>query len=221
MDIRMYDTLNSIPLFQGVSGQDLNRIFDRAHLRIECLEAGEVFVHQGEPCRDMVLLLSGTFETDTLSPDGTYTFSEHIAGPALLEGDILYGIQRTWSSTYTAKDTCRLMLLSKSDVSQLMVSFEVFRLNYLNALCTLASRRRQQAWRPPAPTLRERLVQFIAAHALRPTGPKRLRIRMNDLGKYVGGTRTLISSVLHTMQNDGVLTSTRGHIEIPALEQLH
>lgn len=221
MDIRMYDTLNSIPLFQGVSGQDLNRIFDRVHLRIECLEAGEIFVRQDEPNQDMVFLLNGTFSTDTLSPEGTYTFSEEIPGPALLEGDILYGIQRKWSSTYTAKDTCRLLLLSKTDVSQLMVSFEVFRLNYLNTLCTLAARRRQQAWRPAAPTLRERFVQFVTAHALRPSGPKRITIRMHDLGKHLGGTRALISNVLHAMQQDGLLNSKRGHIDIPALELLH
>ena len=220
MDIRMYDTLHSIPLFQGMSAIDLNRIFDKVQLDIECLEQGEVFVHQGEACRQMVFLLNGTFLVETMSNDQTYTFSEQLSGPALLEGDILYGIQRNWTSTYTALDTCRLMLIPKIHVNQMLASMEIFRLNYLNTLCTIAARRRQKAWLPPAPTLRERFVHFVASHALQPKGEKCLTIRMSDLGSHLGATRALISSMLRKMQDEGLLSLTRQHIIIPELNDL-
>ncbi len=221
MDIRMYDTLHSIPLFQGMNGIDLNRIFDNVQLTIECLEQGEVYVHQGEPCQQLTFLLNGTFRVDTLSPDESYTFTEQLTGTALLEGDILYGIQRQWSSTYTAIDTCRLMLIPKDDVSRMLATMEIFRINYLNTLCTLAARRRRNAWPSPSPTLRMRFVRFVTTHALQPKGPKQLTIRMADLGNHLGGTRALVSTMLHEMQDEGLLTISRGHIDIPEMTDLY
>ncbi len=221
MDSRMYETLNSITLFQGMNGIDLNLIFDRVQLKIECPEAGDIIARQGELCRQMIILLNGTLEAVTLSPNESYTFKERIVGPLVLEPDILYGIQRNWNSTYTASEECRLMLITKNDVSRLLSSLEIFRINYINAVCTLSAKRRRLAWRSPAPSLRERIVQFVTSHTLQSSGPLEIGIRMRDLGDHLGATRSLVSSVLHLMQNDGVLTLTRGNISIPDIENLH
>ncbi len=217
----MYETLNSIPLFQGMNGIDLNLVFDKVQWRIECLEDGDAFVQQGDLCRDLVFLLSGTVKAQTLSPDESYTFTEQVEGPAMLEGDILYGIQRHWGSTYTSVDVSRLMLIPKSDVIRMLASLEVFRINYLNAICTLASKRRRHAWREPAPMLRQRLVQFITSHTLQTKGPVWMSIRLSDLGEHLGATRSLVSPVLHKMQQEGILTMGRSNIYIPDLANLH
>ncbi len=217
----MYETLNSIPLFQGLNGIDLNQIFDKVQWQIECLEERDTFVQQGDPCRHLVFLLSGTLRAQTLSPDVSYSFTEYLSGPAMLEGDILYGIQRCWSSTYTSVDVCRLMLIPKSDVIRMLSSLEVFRINYLNAICTLSSKRRRQAWKAPAPTLRQRIVQFITSHTLQTSGPAQMTIRLSDLGEHLGATRSLVSPVLHRMQQEGILTMGRGNIFIHNLENLH
>ncbi len=217
----MYETLNLIPLFQGLNGQDLNLIFEKTHFIIECLEEGDELVHQGELCHRMTFLLSGTLQEETLSPDRVFTVKGRIEGPVLLEPEILYGIQREWSSTYSAIDVCRLMLIPKQDINRLISKFEIFRLNYLNALCTLAARRRQKAWTPPAPTLRERMVLFVKQRTAQTSGPLELVIRMRDLGSHLGATRSLISMVLHDMEKDGVISSSRGSIYIPDLAALH
>ncbi len=220
MDISMYDTLNAIPLFQGLNGIDLNRIFDRVQLTIECLNRGDTLFRQGELCRQMAILLDGTLQAETVSPDGTYTIREQVERVTTLECDILYGIQREWSSTYTANDECRLMLIPKDDVSRMLGALEVFRLNYINAVCTLAARRRRQAWKDPSPTLRERLVQFILSHTQCHKGPLQMAIRMQDLGAHLGTTRSLVSATLRRMQDEGMLTLSRRHIDIHDISDL-
>ncbi len=217
----MYETLHSIPLFQGLNGIDLNMIFDKVQWQIECLEKDDTFVQQGDKCNHLVFLLSGTLQAQTVAPDESYTFTEQVEGPAMLEGDILYGIQRCWSGTYTSVDVSRLMLIPKSDVIRMLASLEVFRINYLNAICTLSSKRRRQVWKEPAPTLRQRLVQFITSHTLQTMGPVKMGIRLSDLGDHLGATRSLVSPVLHRMQREGILVMGRGKIYIPNIEHLH
>ncbi len=222
MDSRMYDTLNSIPLFQGMNGRDLNQVITRMQLGIECLQAGNVFHEQGELCQHLAVLIDGMMTATVLSPDGSYSLTEYLQGPVVLEPDILYGIQRTWGCTYTAAGTCHLMLIPKMLVSRMITTMEVFRINYLNTVCTLAARRRQSVWEgDPTPSVRDRIAHFIRSHALQRRGHVTLTIRMSTLGQYVGGTRALVSVALHAMQEEGLLTVGRGHIEVPDIETLH
>ncbi len=220
MDSRMYETLNSIPLFQGMNGGDLNRVCDNVHLQVECLEQGDVLARQGDLCRRLTVLTGGELTKETASPDGLYRLRERVKATTVLEADILYGIQRNWGSTYKAVGDCRLILIDKHEVSRMISSMEVFRLNYLNTLCTLASRRRQKTWTKPAPTLRERFARFVKAQAEQTTGPVEMSIRMSDLASHIGGTRSLISVMLHSFADDGLLTLSRNTIRIYDIEQL-
>ncbi len=220
MDVRMYNTLNSIPLFQGLNGIDLNQLFYKVEFEIELLRPKEKLCSQGNLCKQMTILLGGTLNAETISPDGIYSVTEQVESVALLEADILYGMQREWSSTYTAKNECRLMLIPKNAVNKMMDKLEVFRLNYLNAVCTLAAKRRQKEWKAPAPTLRERLVQFILSHTLRTKGPLQIKIMTKDLCPYMGFSRPIITNVLRQMQEEGLMKYTHGIMKIPNIENL-
>ncbi|MCD7722311.1 MAG: Crp/Fnr family transcriptional regulator [Prevotellaceae bacterium] len=220
MDSRMYETLNAIPLFQGMNGIELNQILDTCPLRIECLEKGDTLVGQGELARNLTVLLSGRLRASVSWGDDCLVVTEEVPCPSLIECDVLYGIQREWGATYTAMGDCTLLLIPKEDVNRMMGTMEVFRLNYLNTVCALSQKRRQRAWTEPAPRLRERIALFVKARTLGQTGPVEVRIRMRDLGMHLGATRSLISQVLHTMQDDGVLTAARGRIMIPELKEL-
>ncbi|MCD8266173.1 MAG: Crp/Fnr family transcriptional regulator [Prevotellaceae bacterium] len=220
MDSRMYETLNAIPLFQGMNGIELNHILETCPLRIECLEKGDTLSRQGELARNLTVLLSGRLRASVSTADDCLVITEEVPCPSLIECDVLYGIQREWGATYTAKEDCTLLLIPKEDVNRMMGTMEIFRLNYLNAVCTLSARRRRRAWTEPAPTLRERIALFVKTRTLGQTGPVEVRIRMRDLGSHLGATRSLVSMVLHKMQDDGVLRLERGRIIIPELKDL-
>lgn len=218
MDSQTYHTLTAVPLLKGMNGSDLNHLLSLTSMKIETLEEGEVWVHQGETYRELTFLLSGTLQSTETSPDGTYTFTEFVEAPYVLELDRLYGMNRTVSATYRATSNCHLMTLSKGDMDKMMSHMEVFRLNILNHLCTIASRRQKANWQTPHPLLWQRIGDFFLQHCKTPQGAKQMHILMKDLGNHMGATRSLIGTTLHKMQDMGLLTMQRGYIEIPEIE---
>ncbi len=221
MDVRMYETLHSIPLLQGMNGIDLNKLLGGMKLAIKGLLPGEELIRQGDRCDEMVILLRGKVETLCVSPAGTYSIRGELSGPLVLEPEVLYGIQRDWGCSYTAKDECNVVRIAKADVGKMLRTLEIFRINYLNLVCSLASKRRLAAWATPQPRLRGRFILFLHARTPQRRGRLEMNIRMKDLGEDLGVTRALVSDLLHEMQDDGMLVVKRGNIVIPEMAKLH
>ncbi len=222
METRMYQVMTSIPLFVGMSAQDLIQVLDREHLTEENLSPNEVFVHQGEPCRQLYALVSGTMLVSTQSADARLTVEETIQGPLMLEPDSLYGIGRHWRSTYVCQSECQLMAIRKDSVARLIAGYETFRINMLNTLSTLSTRRALQPWALPVDTTPHRLLQLLASLAAYGRSPRRVyRTNMQSLGEYLGITRSLVGRLLHDLQDDQLLTFSRNTIEIQDIEKIN
>lgn len=62
------EAIQSIPLFQGVSREDLSRLVQAAHHKR--VEAGGFFFLQGDPAEHMYVLLEGRVKLSQVGPDG-------------------------------------------------------------------------------------------------------------------------------------------------------
>lgn len=218
MDARTYHTLTAQPLLTGVSASDLARLLDHARLDIDVLVPGQRWIAQGEVATHLTFLLDGEISIETQSPDGTYSLREQLHGPATLEPEILFGMQRTWGSTLTATTECHLMGIPKYEVGRMLASIEVFRLNYLNQLCTLAQRRRDAHWETTDGngSLRQRFVRWVQRMSLVTDGEKQLRIKAVDLGRILGASRAVVCEMLDGMEAEGLLHHGRGYIDLSA-----
>lgn len=222
MDIRMYDTMTSVPLFLGMNAQDLHTVIEKSNMNIQLLEPDEVLALQGERCSRLAILLQGELVAETRMDDGALSVEETLTGAAVLEPDTLYGINRRWQRTYRTRVECRVMEIPKDSVNRLIAGFEIFRINFINMLSTLAVRRHQQIWTMPEMSNRRRLVHFLFAHTLYNIGGRKVyRTRMEDLGRYLGVTRSLVGKILAELQADGLLTYDRNLIVVNDTNQLY
>ena len=210
----------SLPMLQGVSLLEITSLSKQLTNHEHTYAEGQYIVRQDEACNNLLSIVEGDVCIETAYFDGQFRMMESVSAPHTIEPDVLYGIQRRYQSSYRAQSLCRVLACPKTIVSELMASNVVFRLNYLNLLSTLASRRRQAFPSQPMPTLERRLAQFIFRLSTVPRGRKELYTRMSDFGSFLGCSRALVSESLHRMQLQGVLNVRRGHIEIPDLELL-
>lgn len=215
----MYATLSTLPPFIGMNGEDLVEIIHHEQVGVDTLEANGLLATQGESCNRLHILMRGTLSFTTTTMDGHLSTTETAIAPLLLEPEILYGIQRTWSSTIRAKEECWLLVIDKNSVTRLISRYEIFRLNLLNTLCTLAARRRQALWISPVVDGPRRLLSFLASHTLFPHGEKRFNTDKQHLGNYLGISRKLVGQQLAELQAIGLLSYARSEITIFDLDK--
>ena len=216
----MFDTLLSLPLFQGLGHADLTRILESTRLEFETVPADTTIVQQDQPCTGLTFVLQGDVTLSTSSADRTWSVEEKLATPAVAGLEVLYGSMRSHRHTLTTRGETRLLQMDKRTVGALTAYFEVFRLNVMNLLTTTIVRRDLLHWQPAEKNLKGRIRGFMRAHVQRPAGHKVFCISQRLLGTYLGEDKRFISRALHEMQQAGLLLLDRRSIDIPSFEAL-
>lgn len=218
--LQLYDHLLRFQLFQGMSRTELLQMAGNTKFGFLKLPAGKTVVKVGEPCRQLVFLVSGQMTLTTQSDDHSYQVTEHLSAPFLLQPDVLFGPQPRFTGTAVTTAPSHFITLSKDEVLRLCDDFFIIRLNLFNLLAQLAQRRGHHPWRRHPSQLRERLIRFFTDHCTYPAGPKVFYVLMTRLAEEMGVSRLAVSRQLNALQKDDLLTLHRGRIEIPLLEHL-
>ena len=207
MITQLYDRLTRIPLFRGVSGEDLAYIADRVNLRWMQIGSDQPFIQSSEPCHHLAVLMGGEMLRITHCDGDIYILTELLTGLEILEPEQLYGLHCRYRSDYRTRTSCQILLISKEDIRQTFMNIPVFRINWLN-LMSVRCNRLIEALQPRPRNLKEDIMHFMGPQAVS------LRIRMIDLGRYLGAARKTISDALHELEEEGRLRLRPNYIEV-------
>lgn len=219
-DLRLYDSLLRFPLFQGLSRTELMQLAGQTKFGFVKMEAQKMVVKEGNPCKELFFLISGTLSVTTYSDDRRYHVEEKLSAPLLLQPENIFGAHPQYTSTVTAETDSHFITLSKDEVLRLLDDFLIIRINLLNMLATQSQRRGRWPWRKAPADLRQCIIRFFLNHSTYPAGPKMFHILMNQIALEVNDSRLDVSRVLNKMQEEGLIHLYRGRIGIPSLERL-
>ena len=197
--INFTDKLLATPLFQGLSKSDLNEIVGNTKFSFSKYEAGKTIVRAESYCNELMFLLNA---------------------PLQVQPQRMFGLNQNYTSTYKAYTRCNFMRLSKAEVMKLYTNYEVFRINLINLFATAIQRYEHKVWALPGKTLRDRIISFMVVHSIHPAGEKKIKIKMTTLAHELNESRLNISIELNKLQDDGLISLSRGMIIVPALELL-
>ena len=119
MEQSMFDTLLTLPLFQGLGRDDLTRILESTHLRFETLPPDSIIVQQDERCTDVTFVMEGTVKGITQAADRSWNIEEILTAPMAIGVAMLYGSTQTHSSTFEAQTSVRLLRVDKRTIAAL------------------------------------------------------------------------------------------------------
>lgn len=218
--LQLYDQLLQFPLFLGMSRDDITDIV--GHTRFEFLKDAphRLIIAEGSACTHLYFLLSGSVSVETHSDDGTYSITEQLAAPVIIQSEAVFGYQQRYTHTYKSLSQVALLRIERSEIVRLTQDFLIFRINLLNLLATHTQKLLHRPWRRAPQSLRERIVRFISDRCVYPAGAKTIHIRMTQLAAEVGDSRLDVSRALNSLQDDDLLRLHRGIIEVPQLERL-
>jgi CRP-like cAMP-binding protein len=221
MENSIFETLLELPFFQGMGRSDVIQIMNSLPLKTKSVPAGRNIVMQNENCQHLIFILKGTSRIVTQAEQHLFTMSERIQGPAVIQPEALFGIYPHYRSTYQAQTEVWMINIPKSAALQIIATYDIFRLNYLNYLSSIIFKKQRPCWNIlPGESLEQRIVRFILQHIQYPAGEKTLTIRMIDLADILNDTRINVSQSLNRMQKEGKLILKRKEIIIPSIEKL-
>lgn len=130
----MFDTLLQLPLFQGLAQEDFTCILGKVKLHFTKHKAGEVLQKKGTPCNQLMFILKGEVVSSTSSDDDSYSFTEYLSAPYLIEPQSMFGMNTCYVSNYRAHTEVHTVSINKAFVMEELFRYEIFRLNYMNII---------------------------------------------------------------------------------------
>lgn len=217
----MYDTLLSLPLFQGMSQADFNSLLQKVRLDFVRYDQGDLIVAAGDRCKSFAFLINGTVESRREGMEGNLTFMETIEAPCLIEPYSMFGRAGSYQRSYTAVDPCSFLMVDKQYIYTELGKYNICRMNLLNILSGRVQQLDGHIWEMESSNLMGRMIRFIKGLSDFQTGSKKLCIKMNDLATLMDATRLNVSRELNTLEAQGLISLRRKEILIPALENLN
>lgn len=219
--IELYSKLTALPLFMGMSQGELEQVTARIDFDIQRATRGETIISEGQKSGQLFLLASGEAEMTIASDDRSYTVTEWVKAPALVQPERSFGLTQRYTCSLKATQPCSIILLNKAETLRLTDVSLVFRLNLLNLLSTSMQKANHNVWRSTPQSLEERICRFFIAHCTHPGGRKLFRIKMTRLAAELNDNRQYISQALNRLQDLHLISLSRGKIEIPSIEHLN
>lgn len=218
--LNLYDKLREIPLFQGLTSDNLMQIIGQTKFSLKKFGKNEIIKKEGEKCNNIAILLSGDVKVVAHADDHSYSIEEHIKAPCILQIEHFMGLSPHYTRTFTSVDESDTVEICQSDLMHISDEFIIFRINMLNIVSAMAQKAERKLWHPMPTELRARIATFLKLRCLSPIGSKVIRIKMTRLAQELGTSRLNVSEALNAMQADGVLHFSRGIISVPQIERL-
>lgn len=218
--LQLYDKLIELPLFIGISTDELSDIVGQIKFGFHKLAVDRPLVSTDDKCTQLFFLMSGTLRVVSYADNYRYRIEEELSAPAVIQPEHLFGLQQRYTKDFIARTDCSLLSLDKAEVLRLLDSYLIFRLNLLNSISMQAQRMSRIPWRQQSSDIRRQFINFLRLRCLTQAGCKVLRIRMEELAKELHQSRLNVSRMLNALQNEGLLTMSRGIIIVPQLETL-
>ena len=180
----------------------------------------KTIVNEGDACNGIYILISGTISTMSRADDNSYSLTETMKAPAVIQPERIFGLTQYYSLTVTAVTACSFIRLSKAEILRLSERYEIFRLNLLNMISTQGQRLSRLPWHPVPKDIHSKIIRFFLSRCQHPTGMKTFNIKMETLAHEIAESRLNVSRELNRMQAEGLIQITRGIIRIPSFEKL-
>ena len=208
-----YTLATTLPLLQGVSAEDILDMQEKGILRLVSIEPeeGDVIV-QGQYCKTLTMLMQGSMLCT--SNGDSWTLTEEIKAPAILEEEAVWSLTQRYNHTYQPLSEGKLLVIDRRHVMQTMMRNEVFRINLLTRLASRLEKYHTSRQTRSQQDIQSKIKQFFCDISYTNSLPKHLKIKMTTLAQLLDETRLNISKTLHQMQANGDVALTREQITL-------
>ena len=217
----MYRRLLLLPIFNGLTTEELTQIIAQVHLDFRQYGDGEAIVCQDDRCDRILYVLSGKIRSEYSDPESRFMVTEVIDGPVVVEPYNLFGMSQRYEHSYVTIEPSDTVTISKRDFNNIMLNYNIVKTNILNMFCAKIQHLAKMARECEPESVEKKIVRFLRCHTLNGKGCKSLQIRMEDLAFLIKETRLNVSFALRRMNQQGYIQRPqRSTIVVPDMQTL-
>lgn len=216
--------VQQFPLFAGLSLSDCTNIVFSAHEKH--FPRGQTIFAQGDPVRQVMLLVSGCVKLTQFGQDGSEVILR-MAGPGEIVGAIGMCVEGGHGSTAQAKQSSFVFIWDIANFGSALERFPAFRRNLIGLLEArlheMDERFREVSTEKVAPRLSSQLVRLSNKMGKRVNGQIEINLSRVELAQLTGTTLFTVSRLLCQWETRGIVCSRRECVllrDLAALENL-
>lgn len=212
--ILMYSTLIKCPLFNGLSEEELEIVFSKAHHFTKTFEVGDIAAFSGEPVNFMIIVLEGSVKGEMVDFSGKVIKIDDIPAPLPLASAFIFGKQNRFPVNVMANEKTKLLYIPKFDFLKMLQTDIRIMQNFLNVISghtqILANKLKFLSFK----TIKGKIAQYILSLAAPDKVMVELPLTQNDLAEQFGVARPSLARALGEMAEEGMISVDRKVVRI-------
>jgi len=209
-----YSILLHSPLFNRLSSDDINKVFEKVPHRIRKFKAGSMIAQSGEPVTSLMLVLSGTVKGEMVDIAGRVIKIEEIPATGALASAFMFGNRNRFPVNVITVSETELLIIEKPYFFRLLKENDTILVNFLDMISNRSQFLSEKIKFLNFKTIKGKLAQFI----LQRTGKDRtsfvLEMTQNDLADFFGVARPSVARALGEMEDEGLIEARGKNIRV-------
>ncbi len=123
--------ISDFPLFKDCDEKTVEMLISTSSNRMAVYERGDIVAVQGSKCRSLLLLCEGSVKTVMTNSEGKEIKIETMHAPEILASAFIYGSENLLPVTIEATSSCKLWIISKDGLLNMMQKDATLLQNFL------------------------------------------------------------------------------------------
>lgn len=174
-----------------------------------------ITVHtQGDPCKSMDIVLSGSLVAYALSQNGSENIVFEFQKNSIIGANLLFGNTNCYPMNIYCTADCELLHIEKNDVDLLLHDYQ-FAINFIKSISLNSQGMNKKISMYTQKSLRENLLDYFGAlSATQNSRTVTLPVSKKQLADYFGVQRPSLFRELKQMKDEGLIEIDNRHIKI-------
>ncbi len=205
----MYEKIMSIPLFMGLSHQQISVILEKTPITFSQFEIGDIVQEKGGIVTNYACMLEGELEIEhSIGKWESLRIIETVDKPFTLNAERLFGINRESDVTIHATNRTSILEFSKEQLLKILKLDNIVMLNYLNHLCLKGQKSYMAFDKYPKFELDEFIAQVLLLYTSKLSKQVEFRFEERDLSQYLHMTQSELIDQIDFLHNQKSLART-------------
>lgn len=203
----MYETIMNMPLFKGLSFDQVSAFVEKTHLEFKKYSPGDKIVSKGEEPKGVKCVVSGRLKVvQSFGENDSLKIVAIMPSQIVIGVERLFGMNTRYNNDIYAQEAVSIMEFSKEQYVSLISSNKILLLNYLNYLALLSQRTDEIYSSYPAGGVKASFSRLISSYVSWRAESLELKFNWQDMASFLNMDIREFDAEIKEMEKLGILT---------------